>query len=372
MDLLAQQPRLRELLISLAILGGSYFGARLLSYAFAKILTRAAARTATALDDRLVGTLKLPLTFVLFLTGAFVALERLPLAERWSSYLHSFLYVVGILLVALAVGRAYGIVLRWYTTESPAAAAGGFATEVGPLASKLGNLFIGLLATITILQHLGVNVASLLVSLGVGSLAVGLAAQDTLANMIAGFTLLLDRPFKLGDRIQLATGEVGDVEAIGMRATRMKTLDETTLVIPNSVLVKERLVNLTRPSRHIATRLEVGVAYGTDLAKARRILVEATLASQYAEPAFAPQVIVTRFADFSITLRLIFWARDYAQQGQAVSDVYEEILRRFDQAGIEIPFPVRRVIHEHGSKEGAKAGEDADGEDAEDTQGAQE
>ena len=75
-----------------------------------------------------------------------------------------------------------------------------------------------------------------MVSLGVGSLAVGLAAQDTLANMFAGFTLMLDRPFRVGDRIQLASGEVGDVEAIGMRATRIKTSDETILVVPNSLL----------------------------------------------------------------------------------------------------------------------------------------
>jgi small-conductance mechanosensitive channel len=99
-----------------------------------------------------------------------------------------------------------------------------------------------------------VNVSSLVVSLGVGSLAIGLAAQETLSNMFAGFTLMLDRPFQAGERIRLASGEVGDVLAIGMRATRIKTLDETILVVPNNILVRERLVNMSRPALHLTTR----------------------------------------------------------------------------------------------------------------------
>ncbi len=345
MDLLARHPRIEETLISLAILGVSYLAAKLLSILFTKVLARAAAQTATTLDDRLVAALQRPLAYVLFLAGAFVAVSRLPITDKWEARLDSLLYVAAILLVALALGRAYVILLRWYMTESRAATDGGFATEFGPLASKLGKVFITAVAGIAVLQHLGVNVSSLLVSLGVGSLAVGLAAQDTLANMIAGFTLLLDRPFRIGDRIQLATGELGDVQAIGMRATRIKTPDETTVVVPNSVLVKERVVNMTRPGRQITTRVEVGVAYDCDLAQAKKILADAALASRYVDPSFAPLVVVTRFADNAVVLRVAFWARDYTEQGLAASEVYEEILKRLDAAEIEIPIPTRRVIH---------------------------
>jgi small-conductance mechanosensitive channel len=180
--------------------------------------------------------------------------------------------------------------------------------------------------------------------MGVGSLAVGLAAKDTLANMFAGFTIMVDRPFHLGDRIQLSTGEVGDVEAIGIRVTRLRTPDETVLVVPNSLIVQDRLVNRARPTRHITTRIDVGVAYGTDLAAARAVLVEAALASPYVEATREPQALVTQFADFSVRLRLVFWARDYDQQALATSSVHEEIYRRFAEHGIEIPYPVQRVI----------------------------
>jgi MscS family membrane protein len=189
-------------------------------------------------------------------------------------------------------------------------------------------------------------VASLVVSLGVGSLAIGLAAQDTLSNMFAGFTLMADRPFRVGDRIRLATGETGDVQEIGMRATLIQTLDETLLVVPNSLLVKDRVVNLSRPSRGLTTRVEIGVAYGSDLSLVRGLLAEAALASEHADRERAPEVLVTRFTDFAVTVMLVFWVRDYTKQGLAVSQVYEEIERRFRERGVEIPLPVRRLIVE--------------------------
>ena len=343
---LLHDTRFTEALISVLILLGSYLAARALSYVFQRILTKAAARTPSRLDDNLVTALRRPLTLSLFLVGAFVALHRLPIPTTWLGRIDSLLYVCGVLLLALALLRLYGIFLHWYTRESKVAAATGLTLEFGPLLSKLGTLVITMLATITILQHLGVNVASLVVSLGVGSLAVGLAAQDTLANMFAGFTLMLDRPFRVGDRIQLASGEVGDVESIGMRATHIRTPDEMFLIVPNSSLVKERIINHSRPTARVAVRIEVGVAYGTDLALARRVLREAAAASPHADPEREPVVHITRFADFAVSLTLTFWVADYRQQNEARTEALEEIDRRLREAGIEVPSPVTRLLRE--------------------------
>lgn len=342
-----QDPRIRELVISLAILAASYAAARVLSFLFGKVLASAARRTSTTLDDRLVTAVKRPVTYALFLIGAYVAVHRAPLPAEWKTRTDEALFILSVLLIALALIRAYVILLAWYTNESPrAVSGGGLGVEFGPLLSKLGSVAIALIAGITILERMGVKVESLIVSLGVGSLAVGLAAQDTLANMFAGFTLMLDRPFKIGDRIQLASGEVGDVTAIGMRATRLKTPDESVLVIPNSVLTKEKVTNQSLPTPHLTTRIDVGVAYGTDLARARAILTAAALSSELTDPVRPPQAFVTRFADHAVLLRLVFWPRSFSDQGQAVSQVHEEIYRRFTDAGIEIPFPVRRIVQE--------------------------
>jgi MscS family membrane protein len=174
--------------------------------------------------------------------------------------------------------------------------------------------------------------------------------------MFAGFTLMLDRPFRAGDRIRLATGETGDVETIGMRATLIRTLDETLLIVPNSVLVKERVVNLSRPSRSVTSRVEVGVAYGSDLARVKDVLTRAARESPRVDSSRQPVVLVTKFGDFAVNFVVIFWALDYMEQGQALSDVHEAIYRRLVEEGIEIPFPTRRILQEPGAPAAAAEG----------------
>lgn len=339
-------PVLREAALGLLILAGSYLAARLLSFLFGHVLARAARRSATRLDDRLVVAVKRPLTYALFLIGCYAAVHRSPLPDAWTRRLDEALFVLSVLLISLALARVFSIFIEWYATESASAQKGAIGAEFGPLLIKLGRALIGLVTAITILQHLGVNVASLVVSLGVGSLAIGLAAQDTLANLFAGFTLTLDRPFAVGDRIQLTTGEVGDVVAIGMRSTRVRTLDETCVIVPNAVLVKDRLVNLTRPTRAMAVRIDVGVAHGTDLDRAKVVLAEAAGACSYLAADSQPVVVVTGLLDFAVNLRVVLLARDYTEAHLARSQVLEGIVKRLAEAGIEVPVPTRRIIHE--------------------------
>ena len=292
-------------------------------------------------DQRLLAALKRPVTYALFLVGAWAALKRLPAAPRLDAFLDGVLFAFGLLLITLALARSYAILLDWYATRpQPDAASRDVAREFNPLFAKAGKVFIALVALSMLLQHFGVNVASLVVSLGVGSLAVGLAAQDTLSNMFAGFTILLDRPFRVGDRIQLASGEKGDVQAIGMRATLIRTAEETILVVPNSLLVKERLVNLSRPTRHLVTTVEVAVAFGSDLARVREVLRGAARGSSHVDGEREPAVEITRLVDSAVNFQVMFWARDYAEQGLARSEVYAAVHDGLSAAGIAMPPPV--------------------------------
>ena len=286
---------------------------------------------------RLAVALRGPLTAALFLVGAWVAVHRLTLHVRWLNALDAAIFSAGVLVAAVSVARLFGLLLEWSASRAGGSGERHPIVEFRPLLGKLGTVFNALVATITLLQHFGIDVASLVVSLGVGSLAVGLAAQDTLANMFAGFTLLLDRPFRIGDRIQLASGEVGDVEAIGMRATRIRTTDDLTLVVPNSLLVKERLLNLSHPTRRLVTKVEVGVAYGAEGALVRRLLEEAVRAAESVDRDTPPRVLLSRFGDLALYYTIVFRARDYTEQAQARSEVLEEAHRRLGEAGVEIP-----------------------------------
>jgi len=334
-------PHVRDWLESLAILLGSYIGARAVSYLLGRALAGFVTRTVSTLDDRLLTALKRPVTYLLFLIGAYAAAHHLPVPERWILSIDGALFAVGATLVTLALLRAYGILLDWYASQTHVASS-GLAAEFTPLVSKVGKVFLVLVALITVFQHFQINVASLVVSLGVGSLAVGLAAQDTLSNMFAGFTLLVDRPFRVGERVRLSTGETGDVLTIGIRATQIKTLEEAILIVPNSILIKERVVNLSRPGRSIAASVEVAIAYGSDLERVKQVLLAAAQAAEHAAPEPVPAVLVQRFGDWALHLSVGFHARDYASVGLARSEVQERIyvaLREADIAIATVPRP---------------------------------
>jgi len=124
--------------------------------------------------------------------------------------------------------------------------------------------------------------------------------------------------------------------------------------VPNSVLTKEKVVNLSRPTRALTTRAEVSVPHGSDLDAAKRVLASAARGSPLVDAAREPVVLVTRLAESAVNLRVAFWVRDYKEQARALSDVQEAIYRGFTAAGIETPYPVQRVIHD-GPEPGGRA-----------------
>jgi small-conductance mechanosensitive channel len=332
---LLQDPRLGDVLVSLLLLAASYLVARIVSYLFGRAIRGAVRHTSNRLDEGLLSAVQRPVTYAIFVVGAYAAAQRLPLHDRAADAMDNALFVFGVLFVTIALVRSFAVLLDWYTADA-ATGAPEAAREFGPLVSKIGTVFITLVALTTVLERFHVNVASLVVSLGVGSLAVGLAAQDTLSNMFAGFTLLLDRPFRMGERIRLASGEVGDIVAIGMRATTLKTPEEAVLIVPNSLLVKDRLTNLSRPSRSIAASVELVVTYGADLDRVRSLLLEAVEGSELLASEPKPGVAVKRFGEYGLHLVVGFHARDYASQDAARSDVAQRVYRALCRAGIEI------------------------------------
>lgn len=332
-----------EIVVELAILVAAYAVSRLVAALVVHAVSRAAARR-ESISKASVHALETPTSWALFLIGVVIAFHRLPLTSRWLHRLDELIFALAVMLVATTLARAFRLSIAWYGADAHLSEQDRFTGGFGPLFSKVGTLFIGLLAMITLLEHFGVNVASLVVSLGVGSLAVGWAAQDTLSNMFAGFTLMLDRPFRVGDRIQIASGEVGEVESIGMRSTLIRMPEQTVLVVPNAVLVKDRLLNQTRLARHALVRLDLSVAYGSDLEQVRRILLESTRQVQGMDDGWAPQVVLQRLVDGALQLSLVVRASDSAEQVAVRSRLLERVYARLLAEGIKVPSP-HAVVH---------------------------
>jgi small-conductance mechanosensitive channel len=219
-----------------------------------------------------------------------------------------------------------------------------------PIAEKLAMLFLMGTALIVILKHFNYDIFSLVTALGIGSLAIGMAAKDTLAHMISGFTLMLDRPFRIGDRIQLAGGQIGDVLDIGLRSTKIKTLDNQQLIIPNSDLCNTILTNQAFPDQRAKGRINVGVAYGCDVERVKEILLATALEVESVLRDPAPEAYFVSFGDSALSMSLFFWVEEYGNLFTTTDKINTLIIRRFRENTIEIPFPTRTVIMEKGSE----------------------
>ncbi len=187
------------------------------------------------------------------------------------------------------------------------------------------------------LSQLGVNVGAAIAGLGVMGIAVGLAAQDSLANTIAGFTIFWDQPFIVGDYLSVA-GEYGRVQDITLRSTRIRTPRNSYVVIPNKRIIDEVLEN---DSKHGELRIDVpiGIAYKEDIHAARQALLKAVAHLQDVLDVPEPDVVVADCADSSVNLLVRVWVHDAGSRQSVKCAVMEAAKRGLDAAGIEIPFP---------------------------------
>lgn len=166
--------------------------------------------------------------------------------------------------------------------------------------------------------------------------------------MISGFTLMLDRPFRIGDRIQLVGGQIGDVADIGLRSTKIKTLDNQLLIIPNSDLCNTMLTNQAFPNSRVKGRINIGVAYGSDVDRVKALLIATAMEADNVLSDPLPEAYFVSFGDSALDMSLFFWVEEYATLFATVDRVNSLIIKRFREQNIEIPFPIRTVIMDKG------------------------
>jgi len=225
-------------------------------------------------------------------------------------------------------------------------------TKVDDIVFHLLNKFSGAIiyatAAILALDILGINVMPFIAGAGVAGIAIGFAAKDTLSNLIAGVLLIIDRPFEIGDRIEVWSAPAGsatwgDVIGIGLRATKIKTTDNIVIIIPNNEIMKRDIVNYTIISTKIRVRINIGVSYDADIEKAKDLInsVAGTLPWVSKEP--PPQVVVRNFGESSVDLQLRVWIDDARKRMDTISSVTDKVKEVFDKNGIEIPYPKRDI-----------------------------
>ena len=231
-------------------------------------------------------------------------------------------------------------------------------TKVDDIIFDLINKFSGAIiyatAIVLALDILGVNVMPFIAGAGVAGIAIGFAAKDTLSNLIAGVLLIIDRPFEVGDRIEVwsapaGSASWGDVIDIGLRATKIKTTDNIVIIIPNNEIMKRDIVNYTIISTNIRVRINVGIAYDANIEKAKELILNVAESVSWISKTPAPKVVVRSFGESSVDLQLRVWIDDARKRMDTISHVTDKIKTAFDEQGVEIPYPKRDITITHRS-----------------------
>ncbi len=217
--------------------------------------------------------------------------------------------------------------------------------------SILRNTLVGVALTVgilVVLDQLGISVAPLLATLGVGALALALALQPTLGNIFAGIQLVAAAQFKVGDFLRVnEAGVEGYVTDIGWRTTTLRTLLDNHVIIPNSQLADSVLTNLHTPDPRVRLSIGVGVHYDTDLEEAdriaREVIREVQDGTEAGVPGFAGHIRWKEFGDSAITFDAILQAKKPLDRFDLASAFIKRLHRRYDEAGIEIPYPIRNL-----------------------------
>jgi small-conductance mechanosensitive channel len=296
----------------------------------------------------LLGAVRFPSMLWCIVFGLFVAIQTVDaflLPRRIAVQLNLVLEVAVILSATFTVAAVLG------TLVAAAGERRALGVGVTGLARAAVRVFVLVIGGLIMLDVLGVKITPLLTALGVGGLAVALALQDTLSNLFAGVHLLADRPIRVGDYVKIADAIEGHVVDVGWRSTRVRTLGNNVVIVPNKRVAESVIVNYDMPERRMSLAVPVSVAYGSDPERVEAVLLdEAQKAARELTGLLAEPPPSVRFIpgfglygmDFTLSCQVASFVDQYAVQ----SELRKRVLRRLHAESIDLPYPIRNELKE--------------------------
>ncbi len=321
------------------LLAGFLFGV-VMSKILTKVEKEIIKKTKTEIDDIIFPIFKRGVIYAIYIITVLLFLRELKINE-------TFIKTIGVIIFGILIARmADKILLEIEKRILPKMEE---RLEVMmPLFRKLTRYTIYLLTILIAIDTLGYDITPLVAGMGVAGLAVSLAAKDTISNIISGIFIIIDKPFKIGDRIEIwnaprGYATWGEVIDIGLRSTKIKTTDDIVIVIPNAEIARRDIINYTAITPKIRIRLPVSIAYESDFEKAEKILLNIVDTTEGIAKEPKPYVIIKNLGESSIDMELRFWIEHAKYRRTIASTVYKRILKEFKSAGIEIPYPKREI-----------------------------
>ncbi|MDA8411042.1 MAG: mechanosensitive ion channel family protein [Treponema sp.] len=322
-------------IIALAwVLGGFLFG-RILSWFSATVLKRLAAKTTTKIDDIILAFVEKPLVFIVTLAGLRLGADKLGFPGKTGEIVDKGYMILVTFAVAWALVKVIDAIIEEYLLPYAEKSEGRLDDQLVPIARNLVGVFIWSAAALIALTNAGYDVGAILAGLGIGGVAVALAAKDTLSNFFGSIAVFVDRPFRINDRIKVL-GFDGTVIEIGLRTSRLRTLDGRVVTMPNANFSANAIENVSsEPSNRISATVDIAQTAGSAGIDRAIASIKAGLR---AVPGLTgdPDVGVSSFSDIGIRLNYVFFVDKKAPWLATVSAGHVAVLRAIEAEGLSL------------------------------------
>lgn len=344
-DLIARIQQLAELIGPNVYLQAAIIAAifiiigKIADWVISGIIGRIASRSSNNFDDELVGLIHRPVFLSFVLLGLGLATRRIGMPDAPTFITLGILKTIAIFVWYSTLNSLLVLFVRAFSRTHDSRI---MQTGMLSLLQNVMKIVLVALAGYFIFLAWNINVTAWLASAGIVGLALSFAAKDTLSNLFAGVSIIMDAPYKTGDFIILETGERGIVTNIGLRSTRILTRDDVEITVPNGIIGNGKIINEAGgPSEQHRIRVAVGVAYGSDIDQVIEVLqkVASDNADVVSDP--EPRVRFRMFGDSSLNFELLGWIAQPVDRGRVIHELNCAVYNALNENNIVIPFPQR-------------------------------
>jgi small-conductance mechanosensitive channel len=330
----------------------------LVGYVLASWLVRGALRwlarrTQSDFDDRFLEATKKEIRWFVTLITAEYATKRLQfISVGLKTALNDIYFILLLTLLFVFLWKLIDFTVDWYMDTRDGADDTEKSNTIKTLVKRAGQIVLIMGYVMIGLDHFGIDFTIAVAALGIGGLALSLAAKDTLSDAISGIVIMIDQPFRIGDRIEIQElGTWGDVVEVGIRTTKIHTRDNRLVIVPNSTIGNNQVVNYTYPDPQYRVQMDIGVGYGQDIEDVRRIIV-ATLRKVDGILTDRPvDALYIEMGDSTMIFRVRWWIESYEDTRRVYDRVNTTLQQAFDEAGIETAYHTFDINVKLGSEE---------------------
>jgi MscS family membrane protein len=328
--------------ISLAIVIGTVVGVKIIYWLIGRVVKAMTKKTKTKLDDIIVDMLEEPVVLIATIAGVWFAVARLSFPGEVSAWIDKVYWVMIALTITWLLARLIDALMREYIVPLTQKTEGDLDDQIVPILRKAIRAAIWILGIIIALNNAGQNVGALLAGLGIGGIALAMAAKDTVANFFGGVTIFTDKPFKINDRVKIG-GFDGIITEIGIRSTRLRTFENRIVTIPNSKFTDGMIENVSsEPHRKVA--LKLGVIYDTTAEKLQAgMKALQAIVDNHNSLEENSVISFNEFGDFALGILFIYYIKKGEDIMGTQTEVNVKIKEDFEKIGLEMAFPTQTV-----------------------------